>query len=77
MDTIPGIPAFPPWGPSRHLVRNVRRVGTWYQAVDTSDVPRLISIARGMNVSLHTPYGNEPWHVEARRSFGPPRGWRP
>lgn len=72
-----GAPAFPPWGPSRHLVRNVRRVGTWYQAVDTSDVPNLIRIARGMRVSLHTPYSREPWHVEARRSFGPPRGWRP
>lgn len=72
-----GAPAFPPWGPSRHLVRNVRRVGTWYQACDTNDVPNLIRIARNMGVSLHTPYGNEPWHVEARRSFGPPRGWRP
>jgi hypothetical protein len=72
-----GAPAFPPWGPSRHLVRNVRRVGTWYQAVDTSDVSGLIRIGRNMGVSLHTPYGNEPWHVEARRSFGPPRGWRP
>lgn len=72
-----GAPAFPPWGPSRHLVRNVRRVGTWYQAVDTSDVPGLIRIGRNLGVSLHTPYGNEPWHVEARRSFGPPRGWRP
>lgn len=72
-----GAPAFPPWGPSRHLVRNVARRGTWYQAVDTNDVRGLISAARRMNVSLHTPYGNEPWHVEARRSFGPPRGWRP
>ncbi|AKF08304.1 hypothetical protein [Sandaracinus amylolyticus] len=72
-----GAPAFPPWGPSRHLVRNVRRVGTWYQAVDTNDVPRLIRIARGLGVSLHRPYSREPWHVEARRSFGPPRGWRP
>ncbi len=72
-----GAPAFPPWGPSRHLVRNVQRRGTWYQAVDTNDVPRLIRVARNMGVSLHTPYGNEPWHVEARRSFGPPRGWRP
>jgi hypothetical protein len=72
-----GSPAFPPWGPSRHLIRNVRRVGTWYQAVDTSDVSGLISRGRNMGVSLGTPYSREPWHVEARHSFGPPRGWRP
>jgi hypothetical protein len=72
-----GAPAFPPWGPSRHLIRNVRRVGTWYQAIDTNDVGDLIRIARGMGVSLHTPYSREPWHVEARRAFGAPRGWRP
>lgn len=72
-----GAPAFPPTGPSRHLIRNVRRVATWYQAVDTNDVPNLIRIARNMGVSLHTPYASEPWHVEASRSFGPPRGWRP
>jgi hypothetical protein len=72
-----GSPAFPPWGPSRHLIRNVRPVGTWYQAVDTSDVSTLISRGRSMGASLHTPYSAEPWHVEARHSFGPPRGWRP
>lgn len=72
-----GAPAFPPWGPSRHLVRNVQRRGTWYQAVDTNDVGGLIRAGRRMGVSLHTPYSREPWHVEARRSFGPPRGWRP
>jgi hypothetical protein len=72
-----GAPAFPPWGPSRHLIRNVKRRGTWYQACDTQDVPRLITIARRLGVSLHRPYGHEPWHVEARRPFGAPRGWRP
>jgi hypothetical protein len=79
-----GAPAFPPWGPSRHLVRNVQRRGTWYQAVDTNDVSTLIRVARRINpagsaggVSLHVPYSNEPWHVEARRSFGPSRSWRP
>jgi hypothetical protein len=72
-----GAPAFPPWGPSRHLIRNVGRVGPWYQAVDTSDVGGLISHGRAMGASLRVPYSNEPWHVEARRSFGPPRGWRP
>lgn len=72
-----GAPAFPPWGPSRHLIRNVRRHGKWYQAVDTNDVGELIAIARNLGVSLHTPYGNEPWHVEARRPFTAPRGWNP
>lgn len=72
-----GAPAFPPWGPSRHLIRNVKNVGTWYQAVDTSDVSGLISRARNMGVSLHRPYSGESWHVEARRAFGPPSGWRP
>lgn len=72
-----GAPAFPPWGPSRHLIRNVKPRGTWYQAVDTQDVSRLVRIARGLGVSLHVPYSREPWHVEARRSFGAPRGWRP
>lgn len=72
-----GNPAFPPWGPSRHLIRNVTRVGRWYQAVDTSYVPDLIRIARGLGVSLHTPYSGEPWHVEATRAFSPPRGYRP
>lgn len=72
-----GNPAFPPWGPSRHLIRNVKKVGTWYQAVDTSDISGLISRARNMGVSLHVPYSGESWHVEARRAFGPPSGWRP
>ncbi len=72
-----GAPAFPPWGPSRHLIRNVARVGRWYQAVDTSYVPDLIRIARGLGVSLHLPYSGEPWHVEATRSFSAPRGWNP
>lgn len=72
-----GAPAFPPWGPSRHLIRNVGRVGRWYQAVDTNDVGTLIRIARGLGVSLHVPYAGEPWHVEARRRFSPPRGYRP
>jgi len=72
-----GAPAFPPWGPSRHLIRNVRKVGTWYQAVDTSDVSGLVSRARNMGVSLHVPYSGESWHVESRRAFGPPRGWNP
>lgn len=73
-----GAPAFPPWGPSRHLIRNVRSVGTWYQAVDTDDVSNLIRIARNLGVSLHTPYlPREPWHVEAVHAFGPPHGWNP
>lgn len=72
-----GAPAFPPWGPSRHLIRNVGRVGRWYQAVDTNDVGTLIRVARGLGVSLHVPYAGEPWHVEARRRFSPPRGYRP
>jgi len=72
-----GAPAFPPWGPSRHLIRNVSRVGRWYQAVDTNDVGTLIRIARGLGVSLHVPYSGEPWHVEATRRFSPPRSYRP
>jgi hypothetical protein len=72
-----GAPAFAPWGPSRHMIRNVRRRGKWYQAVDTNDVGRLIHIARRLGVRLHTPYAGEPWHVEARRRFNAPRTFRP
>jgi hypothetical protein len=72
-----GSPAFPPWGPSRHLIRNVREHGRWYQAIDTQDVSRLIQIARNHGVRLHRPYSNEPWHVEAVEKFTAPSGWNP
>jgi hypothetical protein len=72
-----GAPAFPPWGPSRHLIRNVQRLGRWAQAVDTQDVSRLVRIARRKGVRLRVPYSNEPWHVEAVRRFHAPSGWNP
>jgi len=72
-----GNPAFPPWGPSRHLIRNVRSHGLWYQAIDTQDVTRLRRIARNHGVHLRVPYSNEPWHVEARYRFHAPSGWSP
>jgi hypothetical protein len=72
-----GAPAFPPNGPSRHLIRNVKRRGRWAQAIDTQDVGTLIRIARRKGVHLHTPYSNEPWHVEATGYFRQPRGWNP
>jgi hypothetical protein len=72
-----GAPAFPPWGPSRHLIRNVQARGRWYMAIDTQDVPRLIQIARRHGVRLHRPYSNEPWHVEAVQKFHAPAGWTP
>lgn len=58
-------PAFHPQGPSRHIVRNVRRWGQWSQAVDVSRPGQLVSVARELGVPLRQPYLDEPWHVEA------------
>lgn len=63
-----GAPAFPPNGPSRHLIRNVRDHG-WKQAVDVSDPEGLIRAAAKRGVVLHRPYQGEPWHVEAKKPF--------
>ncbi len=72
-----GAPAFPPWGPSRHMIHNVMRLGTWAQAVDTQDVGTLISIARRHGIHLHTPYASEPWHVESTTHFSAPASFVP
>lgn len=64
-----GPPAFPPNGPSRHMIRNVRKVGGWYMAVDTTHAADLVAHASHLGVRLHRPYGGEPWHVEAKASF--------
>lgn len=72
-----GAPAFPPNGPSRHLLRNVKRLGRWAQAIDTQDVYTLIRYASRKGIRLHLPYSNEPWHVEARSYFRQPVGWNP
>ncbi|HXH97814.1 MAG TPA: peptidoglycan-binding domain-containing protein [Gaiellaceae bacterium] len=70
-----GAPAFAPNGPSRHLRRNIDRLGGWAQAVDVTRPEDLIRLARGFGADLHQPYPTEPWHVEARRpfSFGIPK----
>lgn len=63
-----GSPAFPPSGPSRHLIRNVRGRG-WKQAVDVTDPEGLIGAAAKRGVVLHRPYSGEPWHIEATKPF--------
>jgi hypothetical protein len=68
-----GNPAFPPNGPSRHLIRNMKARGHWSMAVDVSEPQQLIRIASKLGVALHTPYPNEPWHVEAKRPFTVPK----
>ena len=68
-----GNPAFPPSGPSRHLIRNMKARGHWSMAVDVSEPQQLIRIASKLGVALHTPYPNEPWHVEAKRPFTVPK----
>ena len=72
-----GAPAFPPNGPSRHLIRNVKKKGGWYQAVDVSNPEELIAIAGRMGVKLHRPYPHEPWHVEAAKPFYAPKSFKP
>jgi len=65
-----GAPAFAPNGPSRHMRRNIGRIGPWAQAVDVTFPEDLIRIARTFGVELHQPYlPREPWHVEARQVF--------
>lgn len=71
-----GAPAFPPNGPSRHLIRNVG-VDGWKQAVDGSEIDELIRIAGELGVRLHRPYAHEPWHVEALEPFDAPETWSP
>lgn len=71
-----GAPAFPPNGPSRHLEKNVKRLGQWSQAVDVSDPEGLIRAARKFGVRLHRPYlPQEPWHVEAAHKFHAPKNY--
>lgn len=72
-----GAPAFPPNGPSRHLIRNVKKMGQWSAAVDVSDPVGLINAAAKMGVRLHRPYPHEPWHIEAAKPFSAPKGYRP
>ena len=72
-----GAPAFHPRGPSRHLIRNVKKRGGWSQAVDCTDPEGLIRQARELGVTLHRPYPHEPWHVEAKRRFRAPVSWTP
>lgn len=67
-----GNPAFPPWGPSRHLRRNISTGKRWKLAVDVSDPQGLIRAAAKLGVRLHTPYPHEPWHVEAVEPFSFP-----
>jgi len=64
-----GAPAFKPDGPSRHLERNVLNNGGWYQAVDVTKPEQLIKLADKLGVTLHQPYGDEPWHIEATQPF--------
>lgn len=71
-----GAPAFPPSGPSRHLLRNIRRWGQWSQAVDVSRPRELVRAARSLGVELYAPYDPEPWHIEARYAFSLPAGER-
>lgn len=71
-----GAPAFPPNGPSRHLIRNVKKKGGWYQAVDVSDPQGLIAAAKKKGVELHRPYPHEPWHIEAKKPFYAPKNFR-
>ena len=66
-----GYPAFPPWGPSRHLRHNLARKGYWAQAVDVSDSAGLI---RHAPVRLHVRYSWEEWHVESVRRYSIPGG---
>jgi hypothetical protein len=72
-----GAPAFPPNGPSRHLIRNVKKKGQWSMAVDVTGAEQLIRIAENMGVRLHRPYPHEPWHVEAVKPFRCPKNYRP
>lgn len=64
-----GAPAFHPSGPSRHMIKNVRRNGQWYAAVDVTRPEELIRIARRAGVDLVQPYADEPWHIEALTPF--------
>ena len=64
-----GAPAFPPWGPGRHLVKNCRGENHWRMACDPSDAKGLIRAAAELGVKLHTPYSYESWHVEAVKKF--------
>lgn len=64
-----GAPAFKPDGPSRHLERNVLDNGGWYQAVDVKKPEQLIKLAARLGVTLHQPYWDEPWHLEATQPF--------
>lgn len=73
-----GAPAFPPNGPSRHMIFNVKVRGRWAQAVDATDAEGLIAAARKVGVTLHRPYlPREPWHVEAVRKFKAPNTFLP
>jgi hypothetical protein len=72
-----GAPAFPPNGPSRHLIRNVKKKGQWSMAVDVTGAEQLIRLAENMGVQLHRPYPHEPWHVEASKPFRCPKDYRP
>lgn len=64
-----GAPAFPPGGPSRHMLRNIRGRKHWKQAVDVSDPQGLIRAAKKAGVELHQPYASESWHIESKRRF--------
>src|SRR5437870_4571724 len=55
-----GAPAFSPSGPSRHMRRNIEKVGAWYQAVDVQQPTELIQVARRFGVVLNQPYAHEP-----------------
>ena len=73
-----GAPAFSPDGPSRHMIRNVKRRGGWSQAVDATDPVGLIAAASKLGVRLHRPYlPREPWHVEAATKFKAPKTFIP
>jgi cell wall-associated NlpC family hydrolase len=64
-----GAAAFHPSGPSRHMRRNIDKLGAWAQAVDVKYPEQLVSVGRKLGVELQRPYPKEPWHVEARRAF--------
>jgi hypothetical protein len=76
-----GSPAYDPDGKNaykaRHVKENIKIENEWNMAIDTTDVRRLIEIAREYGVELYIPYRKEPWHVEARKSFSYPRTWKP
>jgi hypothetical protein len=76
-----GVPAFDPDGENahkaRHLIDNMVAGNEWNMAIDTTDVRRLIDIAKSYGVELYIPYSKELWHVEARKPFNYPGSWTP